>query len=399
MNNKTEIIVFILFIFILVAWNDKIIPKRLEVSDLEPVRVIGLDNNKENILLSIVRDESTDKKEGEDGNSQEVVSISSSNFEKALRALQNYKSKQFTGGHIKYVIIGEDMAKNNFLNAIDFIVRDVELRLTSEVFIAREMSASDLMQNETESIEKISDVLNNLTKNINSFSYSKEETILDILPLLVTKNKSGLIPTLMPAGDNKYNTEWEVESSNKKESNSVLQFAGFAIFKNSKLIDYLNLTEARAANFVNNLVSNTVISIVGENENKNEVSLEIISSNTNFDFKFDGDMLTKIIVKNKNKSNIIQMVLQDEELSIDLVNKFEEKLANIIEKEIENVIKKSQELNADFLNFEEKLKIKHPYKYRKIKDNFESIFKTVPIEVVVESKIERSYDFIDFERD
>ena len=399
MNNKTEIIVFILFIFILVAWNDKIIPKRLEVSDLEPVRVIGLDNNKENILLSIVRDESTDKKEGEDGNSQEVVSISSSNFEKALRALQNYKSKQFTGGHIKYVIIGEDMAKNNFLNAIDFIVRDVELRLTSEVFIAREMSASDLMQNETESIEKISDVLNNLTKNINSFSYSKEETIIDIVPLLVTKNKSGLIPTLMPAGDNKYNTEWEVESSNKKESNSVLQFAGFAIFKNSKLIDYLNLTEARAANFVNNLVSNTVISIVGENENKNEVSLEIISSNTNFDFKFDGDMLTKIIVKNKNKSNIIQMVLQDEELSIDLVNKFEEKLANIIEKEIENVIKKSQELNADFLNFEEKLKIKHPYKYRKIKDNFESIFKTVTIEVVVESKIERSYDFIDFERD
>ena len=136
MNNKTEIIVIILFIFILVAWNDKIIPKRLEVSDLESVRVIGLDNNKENILLSIVRDESTDKKEGEDGNSQEVVSISSSNFEKALRALQNYKSKQFTGGHIKYVIIGEDMAKNNFLNAIDFIVRDVELRLTSEVFIA-----------------------------------------------------------------------------------------------------------------------------------------------------------------------------------------------------------------------------------------------------------------------
>ena len=397
--NKIKILLYALLIFILLAWNNKIVPKRLEISEIETVRVLGLDNNSEDVMMTIIRENesSEDSSEGEQsGNSkQEVVSIISSNFSKAVKALQNYKSKSFAGGHVKYIIIGEDMAKNNFVDAIEFVAREVELRLTAQMYIAREMTANEIISSEGSSKEKMADVLNNLNKNINAFGISKKQEVLDVLELIVNKKKCDLIPTLMTADKNIYNKEWEIKSTEETEAESTIEFAGYGIIKGAKLIDYLSLEESRGANFVNNSLDSTVITL-GREEAK-DISLDLISSDTEIKFLFDEEELMKIKVINKNRSNITQIVTENNVLDEELLRYLEQKQAEIIKNEIEMAVNKSQTLNADFLNFEGQLRLKHPYKYERIKDKWDEIFKEVPIEVSVESRVRRLYDVLDLE--
>lgn len=461
--NKIRIGLYILLAFILLAWNNTIVPERLEISEIEAVRVLGLDTNKEqkvdksagksfngkkqdsatengienpgdmggieninnndnsqnikdlqngneiksttnkfnkdDVMMTIIREsENSEGSSSEDGSiesNQEIVSVIASSFSKAVKALQNYKSKTFSGGHVKYILIGEDMAKNNFMDAFDFIVREVELRHTAEMFITREMTANAIISSEENSKEKMADVLQNLEKNINSFGISETREVLDVFDFVIDREKSGLIPSIMTADKTEYNDNWEIKSSIENEAQNNIEFSGYAIIKDAKLIDYLSLNESRGANFVNNTIDTTVITIeYGEGK---DISLDLISSDTEIKFVFDEDELIKIKVHNKSRSNITELVTGTNALNMDVLDYLQKEQSKILESEIKSVIAKSQKLNADFLNFEGKLKLKHPYKYKKIKDKWDKIFSTVPIEVTVETRVRRLYDVLDLE--
>jgi len=456
MMNKIQIILVILLGFIFLAWGNTIVPKRIEIGEIETVRVLGLDNNSEkntsleesefkdesdrqegsnnseetgdsknnnssdsedkkgikydsseirnifdedDVMMTIIRENEGqgDNSQGEQSanKKQEVVTVIASNFAKAVKALQNYKSKSFTGGHIKYVIMGEQMAENNFVDAIDFVSREVELRLTAQMYIARELTANEVISGEGNSAENMADVLENLDRNINSFGISENKEVLDVIELVVDRKKCGLIPTLMTASENKYNKEWEIGSSKKDEAESTIEFAGYGIIKDAKLIDYLSLEESRGANFVNNTLESTVVTIKREEEK--DISLDLITSVTKVKFLFDGDELKKIAVKNQSRSNITQIVTEDNQLTENVIKDLETEQAKIIKNEIDMVIKKSQQLGADFLNIEERLRVKHPYKYEKLKDNWSEIYQNIPIEVTVETRVRRLYDVLELE--
>ena len=66
----------------------------------------------------------------------------------------------------------------------------------------------------------------------------------------------------------------------------------------------------------------------------------------------------------------------------------------IAKKQIEKILTKTQQLNLDILNVEETLKLKHPYKYKNIKNTFKNEYKDLKFDVQVETKIERTYNVI-----
>jgi hypothetical protein len=74
--------------------------------------------NKDDIMMTIIRENETSgegqQSEQTSQDMQEVVTVIASNFAKAVKALQNYKARSFTGGHVKYVIMGEEIAENDF---------------------------------------------------------------------------------------------------------------------------------------------------------------------------------------------------------------------------------------------------------------------------------------------
>ena len=65
MINKFPIVAIVLFVFIAVLWNQTLIPIRLEVAELEPIRVIGFDYvDEENISLTVIRENIKEEQSG-----------------------------------------------------------------------------------------------------------------------------------------------------------------------------------------------------------------------------------------------------------------------------------------------------------------------------------------------
>ena len=75
-----------------------------------------------------------------------------------------------------------------------------------------------------------------------------------------------------------------------------------------------------------------------------------------------------------------------------------EEIENLVAEEvkhrIESAINVAKNYQVDYIGFNKMLEMKHPYKWNKIKDNWENIFNEVPIRIEVESEINRSYNLL-----
>ena len=76
------------------------------------------------------------------------------------------------------------------------------------------------------------------------------------------------------------------------------------------------------------------------------------------------------------------------------IESLEELENKYIEDVVKTAIRYSQNINVDFLEIGVNMELKHPYKWRKIKDNWDKMFSTIPIEVEVNSNIDEQYGIL-----
>ena len=68
--------VIALFVFIAVLWNQTLIPIRLEVAELEPIRIIGFDYlDEETVSLTVIRENIKEEQSGNSGSSTFIWTI------------------------------------------------------------------------------------------------------------------------------------------------------------------------------------------------------------------------------------------------------------------------------------------------------------------------------------
>ena len=61
---------------------------------------------------------------------------------------------------------------------------------------------------------------------------------------------------------------------------------------------------------------------------------------------------------------------------------------------MEAVILKSKEFGIDCTALGEKIRMQHPFKWEKIKENWTEIYPSLPVNITVESRVERTYNIV-----
>lgn len=420
MKNKLRVILIILLVFVLIQWNKKLMPNRLEITDLELVRVIGLDNEtKSNAQITFVRNKLNPSKSSSGDDSQKGLTGSSENsssdtqtkqdsslaitivgktFNEIFRKAQTYTEKKIPGGHIDYFLIGEKTATTDIIETTDFIAGDSELRYSGRVYIIKGSCAKDFL-NKTVGLDyKLADKLDNMEIEAKEMSYVSKFDFTDLLKAITKEEKICLVPTIeLISLDNDVDLK-KTESDNsgvqsdsntdKNDMNIDFDFSGYGVLKDKKIVKFLTAKQSLACNIIMNKFNSTIINIPKDEDEI--VALGIKSSNTNIKFEFDGDDLKKVIINN-------QFLSEFEEATpnmLDSIEYLEKAQSNIIKAELEDILQVSKDMKIDFLQISDCLKSKHPYKYEKIKDNWNNIWGNVDVEVNVESKIRRAYDVI-----
>lgn len=393
--NKVRVLIVIVIGVILIGWGSKIIPSQAEITDIGVFQVLGIDSGKNGDVSLSACIESTGKesggdKKGEEGKSDEVIITShGESYNECANGLGNYSDKIFIGGHVKNIILGEDICHDNFVRAIDYLSKASEIRLNSNIFIAKGQSAKEFMTGSLSPEYKLSDKITNVNIIDEVFTSEENTLVADTMEMLLTEDKSGVVQAIESIDSNaKGSREFILENS--EEDRKIIQFAGYALIKDAKLATYLDIDASNGYDFIknNHPKSNIHLDMDGD-----IVGINFNRSKSKVDFLFDGDKLKEINIKTKVSCEV-QQSSNGNNVFGDNSDRTTKLVADVVKSKIEKALYVAKSYDVDYINFGDMLKMKHPYRWNKIKDDWKNIFRDVNISVNVEAVLEGSHNVL-----
>lgn len=345
-----------------------------ELNELAIVSAYGLDIKEDKYLLTVQIISTV--KEGSDtnaaGNRSKFLNydVEADTIEEAFRNILLESPKKLFTEHLSILVIGDALAKDGIDDILDLAFRDSEFRKQFQVAIAKDDTANNLLKTITplESInaKSISEMLKTNSTYLGTVIPTTYE---DLLKVYLSKKEDLYIPAIQiyNKGDND-----DVDTLKESTINSNVLIAGMGIFKDSKLIDYLEPNESKYLNFLKNKIKNTMVTF--KCDKTNLITIEILSSKANINIKNN-----KLIFDIRGKANIneinCKMDLTDEKS----IKKLQKELNGIIRNNINNMIDKTVfALKVDVLGYEKIYYQKNYDFYQKNKNdlNIEFIVKT-----------------------
>jgi spore germination protein KC len=347
--------------------NARYFPRMTEITLAEPVFVIAIDACRGDYQSPVASPESSSRvtiiyekiensdEGGGDANQKFTESVSASSPAAALETLKKRFPREMAVSTAEYFLIGETAAREDLERHIDFLAKNNTLRLTSSVFIVRgEASYAAEILTETRTL----DILQNYGEysGINAISRSME--FFELLSNLADSRRAFAVPAL----------EIKVQNGEK-----IVVPSGYAIIKDGGLVGFLEANAARGYNLLTNKSVFSTIEISGGSATRLE------NSSRRIIFEWDENILTGITINVNFTASVI-----DGGENLKLTQKEQNR---IILEEIKKVIGYSKIYNCDFLNIGEVLRMRHPLRWERMKDNWNEIYSQVPVKINVESEL------------
>lgn len=368
MKRKVLLILILSTIFLSGCWDMVEINQRLFVSS------IGIDLNKESgmnkyIVTYVYPNISAIGKNASEKTKKFVVSTPCSSVFQAGKEFSTKVEFPFYYKHLKVLVIGEDLAKEDKLlrQAIDGLNRDTKINKKVQVLVAEGKAKDILMEKPT--TERVTDgTIYNILKDNKSASRFTPQTLTEVI-----KDSDFCCVTLAP----------RIMKKDKE-----FQISGGAILKNYKFIGWIGEKENRALALMRNKVKielidipykDTIISYTVTNADSNKEVLIDDEINVDLNVQLEGYLQEYIIEKGNSVYN--QKVLKDMEKAIE----------KGVKKEIEDTIDLLQnKYNADLIGVGEHLSKFNSKEWHKIKKDWVNIFPDVKFNVTVDAKIRRT---------
>ncbi|MDP4084980.1 MAG: Ger(x)C family spore germination protein [Bacillota bacterium] len=368
------------------CWNQK------ELTDLAFVMALGVDkgkNHRFDVAFQIVNPGNVSAGQGQGGGGLPIAVYKSSGdtLTEAARNAALKVSRRLYYAHCNLLVIGEKLAKEGILDIFDALERDPGFRTTTEIVIARDSTAEELVTTLT-ILDKlpVSKVTKELQTSEDMLGETLKVNIDDFITSLVSKGKQPLITGYSVIGDKKIaDNSQNLQITTTK---AFLSANGIGLFRKGKLIGWINGYKARGAVWVLNKVSGTDVNI-DWNGKKNAINVTPLRSRT------------KVSAKIKNGKPMINVVIKEESIiseintNADISNpneiaKIEKKVGKVIKSQVIEVIKEAQNKKCDIFGFGEKVHLANPKLWKRIQNNWDEQFSETKVFVTVKPYQRRS---------
>ncbi|MED3984457.1 Ger(x)C family spore germination protein [Peribacillus simplex] len=368
---------------------------KTELNEMAIVSAVGLDRNKEGKLVGTFQIINPGNVAGAlqgGGGTNPPISIYRATGDNVLEldSIASTKiSRDMYFAHANLIVIGEELAKEEGLNDIfDAFERSPEFRATTRIVIARGVKARDIVETLT-AIDKVSaeKVIRTIeiTEKIQGGNISIN--LQEVIKNLLSTGKEPIISGFTVKGNTGKEDSMENTMSSDIEANP--NAAGIGVFKNGKLIDWLDGDMAIGSMWVLDRIENTHINIDWEGK-KDAITYQVIRQKTNVGAKLVNGK-PKISIKVRAEGDIrevsVPLNLTDTHVLIDI----EKKLAKDLKKEMEDAVVQAQKNKADIFGFGEIMHENHPKEWKKIEKNWDDVsFPKLEVDVQVETFIRRT---------
>lgn len=388
MKKKIKLIISIFIIFTLTGCYDY-----REINDLAIVGATEINKIDDNYQVTVqaINPQAPDKTT----NPQAPFVIytgTGKTIQEAYRSITLTSSRFLYSNHLQLLIINEKVAKEDISSIIDYYVRNPGIRTEFYILIGKD----DNILSITTPIDEIpsASIKESIENNYKYYGVTSRVTFSEFVDMNLNPNLEIVLPSIelikdIPTKDkdeqkdeksNEKNDESsQDETSNKNtestEVKSKYLLSGYAIFKDSHLIGYLNNEESIHYNILNNNIKNTIITY--ECDKNKYLAIEVIDSNSSIKIKNNKVEITINLEGNINEVHCNIDIKKSENIS-----KISKEIEKKLNKEItDNILNIRTTYKSDIFKFKDII-YKHDYNYyQKIKNNYDEAYQNLNISV------------------
>jgi len=357
-----------------------------EINELAIANAISIDKKDDeyHVAAQVVLPTELSMKGGMGSSPVTLYEASGESVNEAIRKLTQVSPRFIYLGHLRIVVISEELAKEGIATTVDFLSRGWELRSDFYMIVSKDRDAKEILNVQT-SLEQIpaNELFNILHTSEVNYSSTVAVNFFDLKTNLEREGKEGVLTGVEILGDPK-------KGSSKQNVETIvpeakLKFQELAVFKKDKLVGWLNEQESKGYNEITNQVKST-IGLVSCPEG-GKVSIHTKKYNSKIKSK-----ATNNIPKIEIKVNIVAN-LGEVSCDIDLTKeKTVKMLEQEYEKEIKNDIQETikfvqQKYQSDIFGFGAAIYKKDPQQWKKVKGNWDEVFAELQVNVEVDAQI------------
>lgn len=373
---KKLCLIVILISFTIIAsscWN------RRELNDLAIATSLGIDKFEDQYKVSLQVVSPQEVKEPSYYTPVTVYSETAKSIFEAFRRMTTEAPRKIYLPHFRILVIGEELAKEGIFETLDMLIRDHEFRSDFYIVVAKEgLKAEDILSVMTP-LEKIP--ANEKFSSLKTSNAAWAPTIAiyldDLLVDLATEGKEPVLTGIKILGD-KGEQAASKENVEKLEPNSLLKFHGIGVFKDDKLIGWLNEQESKGYNYIIGNVQSTVGRI--KCPNGGELVVEVKKSESEIIPHMKNGQ-PEIEIKLNSTVNVAEVKcevdLKDPKTIVQLESALEEQQKNIL---IASVKAAQEKFNSDIFGFGNMIHKSYPKQWKKLKSTWaDEQFKKLPV--------------------
>lgn len=391
MMKKCFIIILILIMSLPIlsaCWNQK------ELTDLAFVMALGIDRGEDDLYhlsFQLVNPGNVSAGQGGGGGQGLPIAVYKSTGRTITEASRNATkkvSRRLYYAHTNLVVVSEEVASDRtlMLNLLDAFARDPEFRTTTEIMIARDSTAEEIVTTLT-ILDKLP--VTKVTKEIDSTEAMKGENISvsidDLIDGIIGSGKEPILNGYRLIGQKE--EAKKATNLQKTTTDALLAADGLAVIKDGKLIGWIESNKARGVIWVLDKAKSTDITLKWKGK-KNAISMVPIRSKTKVSTIFKNGKPV-INIKIENEGWISEANTAIELMDPKTIGKIEKLVEKEIKKEIQSSVKEAQKLKCDIFGFGDGVHKANPELWKKLKGNWNDYFADLEVNVKVDSYVRR----------
>jgi spore germination protein KC len=301
---------------------------------------------------------------------------------------KGYMRQEPIFSHTEHILIGSKAAERGIGSFLDYVARDVDMRLSTNIFILKDGTAKDAITKCAGEPTSTADMLTAIKSEAPEVGEGYVYTCEEVMSALAGKGCA-----IIQAVSIKDSPELSAEAKKEGEEVKSVEPDGFAIIREGFPTSYTNETQTAGILYLTGKLKSAMLSV--QDSEGNNVTLMVTGEETEFKpLERDGetvgaDITCSLSLSVEEAGGAVQLYNAQERENL------ENRCGEIVLSQVMSAIELSRAINIDFCSIGKRVERNSPYLFREIGDRWEEDFSELDMHISVRSKIERTYDIGD----
>lgn len=304
----------------------------------------------------------------------------------ALRKLTKIAPRKLYLPHLRLVVFSEKLAKEGIDKSLDFLARDHEVRTDFFVVVSKESEAKSIL-NVLTPMEKnpAVKIYDSIEVSEKAWAPTKGIQLDELVREITAKGDNPVLTGLYIKGDP--TGGGQLSNVEKIPSPTMIEIDHLGVFKEDKLVGWLDKAESKGYSYIVDNVTSTVGVMKCKGGN---ITIEVLKSTTDKKVVVEQGK-PKMVIKVEMETSIGEVQCEEEIVNEERIKKLEKEIDQHMTKLLELAIKKAKLLNSDIFGFGEEIHKRKPKIWKKLQNEWDDYgFVDLEVEIEVSSKIRRS---------